>query len=165
MESLSSVMLHGAQRSERPRSGQHWDAKKDTLQRLYLKENKPLREIVVIMNQQHLFMATERMYKRQFMKWRWRKYNSKGLRQSQLNGDRVEMVEGEMTCQRTRRRRLSPDLSRTSTGSQKTDPFPMTSTSLLYGTEKDRLSYGLLLNLHDLIQGACRQDPEWHRRA
>uniref|UniRef100_L2FTW4 Clr5 domain-containing protein n=1 Tax=Colletotrichum fructicola (strain Nara gc5) TaxID=1213859 RepID=L2FTW4_COLFN len=75
-------MSLGAQKLPRPRPGQDWDAKKDILQRLYLKENKPLGEIVGIMHHQYLFLATERMYKRQFMKWKWRKYNSEGLRQN-----------------------------------------------------------------------------------
>lgn len=105
------------------------------------------------------------MYKRQFMKWKWRKYNSEGLRQSQLSGDRVEMVEGEMTCQRPRRRRLGPLLGRGYAGRQENCPFPIPSTCVVHGTENDRLSHGLLLNLHDLIQGASRRDPEWHRRA
>ncbi|KAL3291744.1 N1-acetylpolyamine oxidase [Colletotrichum asianum] len=149
MDSPSSTMVLGAQKLARPRSGQDWDAKKGTLQRLYLKENKPLK----------------RMYKRQFMKWKWRKYNSEGLRQSQLSGDRVEMVEGEMTCQRPRRRRLGPPLGRKYAGRQENGPLPILSTCIIHGSENDRLSYGLLLNLHDLIQGASHRDPEWHRRA
>lgn len=38
-------MSLGAQKLPRPRPGQDWDAKKDILQRLYLKENKPPRKI------------------------------------------------------------------------------------------------------------------------
>lgn len=51
-------MSLGAQKLPRPRPGQDWDAKKDILQRLYLKENKPLRKIVGIMHHQYLFLAT-----------------------------------------------------------------------------------------------------------
>ncbi|KAE9569517.1 hypothetical protein CGMCC3_g14388 [Colletotrichum fructicola] len=151
-------MSLGAQKLPRPRPGQDWDAKKDILQRLYLKENKPLGEIVGIMHHQYLFLATERMYKRQFMKWKWRKYNSEGLRQSQLSGDRVEMVEDEMTCQRPRRRRLGPLLGRRYTWRQENGPFPIPPTCIV-----------LLLNRtgdrsRSYVQ-YTRRDPEWHRRA
>ncbi|KAH0421735.1 ankyrin repeat and sam domain containing protein 6 [Colletotrichum camelliae] len=142
-----------------------WDAKKGILQHLYLKEKRPMREIVGIMHHRYLFSATERMYKRQFMNWKWRKYNSEGLRQSRLSGDIVEMVEGEMACQRPQRRRLGQPLGRIYAVRQGNDQLPMYLTALSSGTANDHLSYGLLLNLHDLIQGASRQDPGGHGRA
>lgn len=75
------------------------------------------------------------------------------------------MAEGEMACQRPQRRRLGQPLGRIYAVRQGNDQLPMYLTALSFGTANDHVPYGLLLNLHDLIQGASRQDPGWHGRA
>ncbi|KAF9873108.1 hypothetical protein CkaCkLH20_09271 [Colletotrichum karsti] len=43
--------------------------------------------VIKIMGEEHNFSATERQYKRRFLEWKWKKYNSKGLKSSQLRGE------------------------------------------------------------------------------
>ncbi|TDZ22855.1 hypothetical protein Cob_v004321 [Colletotrichum orbiculare MAFF 240422] len=74
------------QRPPYPETSRDWLSKKEVIRRLYLVDNLPLREIVDIMAKEHAFLATERMYKRRFLEWKWKKYNSKGLRASQAKG-------------------------------------------------------------------------------
>ncbi|KAK3489551.1 uncharacterized protein B0T23DRAFT_431000 [Neurospora hispaniola] len=55
-----------------------WEAKKDIIYDLYMNKNFILNDVVEIMLSTHRFKATARMYKGQFAKWRWAKYNKSG---------------------------------------------------------------------------------------
>ncbi|KAK3396616.1 hypothetical protein B0T20DRAFT_502094 [Sordaria brevicollis] len=55
-----------------------WEAKKDIIYDLYMNKNFILNDVVEIMLTTHRFKATARMYKGQFAKWRWAKYNKSG---------------------------------------------------------------------------------------
>ncbi|CAG8959392.1 hypothetical protein HYFRA_00001290 [Hymenoscyphus fraxineus] len=46
-----------------------WESHRETFTRLYVDENRPLREIVTIMALEHEFIATERQYKRKISAW------------------------------------------------------------------------------------------------
>ncbi|KAK1758030.1 hypothetical protein QBC47DRAFT_294217 [Echria macrotheca] len=61
-----------------PTSSADWEAKKDIIGELYMTQNLILNDVMKIMYTQHKFKATARMYKGQFAKWRWSKYNKSG---------------------------------------------------------------------------------------
>ncbi|KAM7215328.1 hypothetical protein V8F06_009285 [Rhypophila decipiens] len=61
-----------------PTNAADWEVKKDIIQDLYMNKNLILNDVVNIMLQTHNFKATARMYKGQFAKWRWTKYNKSG---------------------------------------------------------------------------------------
>ncbi|KAK4663705.1 hypothetical protein QC763_610780 [Podospora pseudopauciseta] len=68
-----------------PSSTADWEAKKDVIRQLYMDENRILNEVIDIMHRVHRFKATARMYKGQFHKWEWSKYNTrKGRSQNAL---------------------------------------------------------------------------------
>ncbi|TDZ21128.1 hypothetical protein Cob_v005793 [Colletotrichum orbiculare MAFF 240422] len=46
-----------------------WDLYRLLITRLYREEKKPLREVQIIMEQQHSFLATERMFKTRIKRW------------------------------------------------------------------------------------------------
>ncbi|KAK2007398.1 hypothetical protein LZ32DRAFT_662930 [Colletotrichum eremochloae] len=94
-------------RVPRPESQGDWNAKKDVIRRLYLDENLPLKDIIDVMSKEHSFSATERMYKRQFQKWNWKKYNTKALQRSRAEGIAVETCRGVATCRRPAKRHLN----------------------------------------------------------
>ncbi|KAK0612430.1 Clr5 domain-containing protein [Bombardia bombarda] len=52
-----------------------WEAKKEIIYELYIQQNRILNDVVSIMLSTHRFRATARMYKSQFVKWKWSKYN------------------------------------------------------------------------------------------
>ncbi|KAL0933435.1 uncharacterized protein CTRU02_212398 [Colletotrichum truncatum] len=152
-------------------SPEDWESKKEIIHQLYLRKNLPLHTIQSIMSQHHSFFATERMYKRQFLKWKWKKYNTKTLQDCLSNGDALERSHGKTTCQRSARRNLSTigpqrngrfgHLARLF--EQKQDPV-IPSALLTYGTRHDQLTYGLFVSLRDLIYGTSRRDPCWAGR-
>ncbi|GAB1312514.1 hypothetical protein MFIFM68171_02724 [Madurella fahalii] len=55
-----------------------WEARKHIIQDLYMDRNLILNEVIDIMLREHQFKATARMYKGQFAKWGWTKYNKSG---------------------------------------------------------------------------------------
>ncbi|KAK3988437.1 hypothetical protein QBC44DRAFT_243684 [Cladorrhinum sp. PSN332] len=61
-----------------PTSAADWEAKKDIIQQLYMERNIILNDVIDIMIKEHRFKATARMYKGQFSKWKWTKYNKSG---------------------------------------------------------------------------------------
>ncbi|KAK4227404.1 hypothetical protein QBC38DRAFT_364390 [Podospora fimiseda] len=61
-----------------PTSAADWEAKKDIIQQLYMEKNLILNDVMDIMTKDHKFKATARMYKGQFAKWKWTKYNKNG---------------------------------------------------------------------------------------
>ncbi|GJD00019.1 N1-acetylpolyamine oxidase [Colletotrichum higginsianum] len=48
----------GQPRVPRPESQEDWDAKKDTIRKLYLEENLPLQDVIDTMSKKHSFSAT-----------------------------------------------------------------------------------------------------------
>ncbi|KAK0725986.1 Clr5 domain-containing protein, partial [Lasiosphaeris hirsuta] len=61
-----------------PTSAADWEAKKDVINELYMARNLILNDVMAIMLSKHNFKATARMYKGQFAKWGWSKYNKSG---------------------------------------------------------------------------------------
>ncbi|KAK4124781.1 hypothetical protein N657DRAFT_689193 [Parathielavia appendiculata] len=58
-----------------PSSQADWEARKQIIRELYMDQNKILNEVIEVMLTKHKFKATARMYKGQFAKWKWTKYN------------------------------------------------------------------------------------------
>ncbi|KAK5656051.1 hypothetical protein OQA88_5190 [Cercophora sp. LCS_1] len=67
-----------ADRPTVPSSPADWEAKKEIIGSLYMTQNLILNDVMKIMLTEHKFKATARMYKGQFSKWRWSKYNKSG---------------------------------------------------------------------------------------
>ncbi|KAK0633841.1 Clr5 domain-containing protein [Immersiella caudata] len=61
-----------------PTSSADWEAKKGIIMELYMTQNLILNDVIQIMLSEHKFKATARMYKGQFAKWSWTKYNKSG---------------------------------------------------------------------------------------
>lgn len=61
-----------------PNSSADWEAKKSIIKEYYMEQNLILNDVIAIMQEQHRFKATARMYKGQFAKWKWTKYNKSG---------------------------------------------------------------------------------------
>ncbi|KAK4233936.1 hypothetical protein C8A03DRAFT_19079 [Achaetomium macrosporum] len=61
-----------------PTTPADWESKKQIIRELYMDQNKILNEVIEIMITKHKFKATARMYKGQFAKWKWYKYNKSG---------------------------------------------------------------------------------------
>lgn len=62
---------------EKPRcrehTGEEWEAKRETIEQLYIRENRRLVNTMAIMASKHGFAATEQMYKKRLKKWNVRK--------------------------------------------------------------------------------------------
>ncbi|KAE9583238.1 hypothetical protein CGMCC3_g831 [Colletotrichum fructicola] len=111
------------------------------------------------MYEEHSFSATERMFKRQFLKWNFRKYNTQGLRHDQHEGQPVEMPPGK-TCKRPSRRGVSsrtPAQHLLRTGRP---PLALVKT-MAHANLTDRRTQELFVNLNDLIQGGSRNHAGW----
>ncbi|KAL2157863.1 hypothetical protein VTH06DRAFT_4916 [Thermothelomyces fergusii] len=61
-----------------PVSASDWESKKQIIWELYIDQNMFLNEVIEIMITKYNFKATARMYKGQFAKWKWAKYNKPG---------------------------------------------------------------------------------------
>ncbi|KAK2603091.1 hypothetical protein N8I77_009574 [Diaporthe amygdali] len=53
-----------------------WEKHKPVIQKLYIEEGKPLREVIRTMETEHKFPATQRMYKARFKQWGFVKNNT-----------------------------------------------------------------------------------------
>lgn len=112
------------------------------------------------------------MYKRQFMKWGWRKYNTKGGQQRDLDG-KTDQNRGEnRSCRRPRRQQPGGWQTDGSTAAAATSnsifsQFRGSVTRramprlMLHGSETDRWTEGLFVSLYDLMCGSARQSPAW----
>ncbi|GJC80444.1 hypothetical protein ColLi_03282 [Colletotrichum liriopes] len=61
-----------------------------------MSKNMNLKTVMREMLARHSFYATERMYKRQFSKWQWFKYQTKKLQTALLTpGNQAVMCEGK----------------------------------------------------------------------
>ncbi|KAI1080723.1 hypothetical protein F5B20DRAFT_92610 [Whalleya microplaca] len=77
-------------------STQEWESRKSEIRRLYLEENRPLKEVMTIMRQKG-FRATVRMYKSRFDKWGFSKNNSKKDVVTMLQVQRQRSAVGKRT--------------------------------------------------------------------
>ncbi|KAI1377121.1 hypothetical protein F4677DRAFT_454233 [Hypoxylon crocopeplum] len=77
-------------------STQVWETHKTDIRRLYLEENRPLKEVMAIMRQKG-FRATVRMYKSRFDKWGFSKNNSKRDVVAMLQVQRQRSAVGKRT--------------------------------------------------------------------
>ncbi|KAI2607928.1 hypothetical protein GGR54DRAFT_633206 [Hypoxylon sp. NC1633] len=78
-------------------SSQVWESHKADIRRLYLEENRPLKEVMAIMRQKG-FRATVRMYKSRFDKWGFSKNNSKKDVIAMLQVQRQRSAVGKRTA-------------------------------------------------------------------
>ncbi|WQF85332.1 Putative Clr5 domain-containing protein [Colletotrichum destructivum] len=160
----------GQPRVSRPESQEDWDAKKDTIRKLYLEENLPLQDVVDTMSKKHSFSATERMYKRQFQKWNWRKYNTKAYQQSHAQCIHVKSSRGMATCRRPARRRRPKQVpihkSTVYHLAVRSNPnFAQDTTTftipLFHGNQTYEWLEKTYANLREIIVGTARRDPAW----
>ncbi|KAK1573845.1 uncharacterized protein LY79DRAFT_567478 [Colletotrichum navitas] len=149
---------------QRPEGQEHWEAKKETIRALYLDDGMPLKDLMHIMSTKHSFSATERMYKRQFLKWNWRKYNTKGRQQSQVGTEH----RGARYEKPTRRRQA--ERSMINLANQAQNPIERghmyrrdadVSTPLLFSNRNHRQMEELHFSLRDLIYGSAQQSSAW----
>ncbi|ROW00076.1 hypothetical protein VSDG_03537 [Cytospora chrysosperma] len=82
-----------------------WETYKDTIKDLYMGQNLNLNQVVERMRA-YDFHATPRMYKAQFARWGWSKYNCKRMRRDISSGKAVEKSVGK-SCHRVKRQRAS----------------------------------------------------------
>ncbi|PSR97813.1 hypothetical protein BD289DRAFT_479886 [Coniella lustricola] len=80
-----------------------WETHKATIHELYMDRNLNLIEVVERMRV-YDFHATARMYKTQFARWGWSKYNCKRLRRDISSGKTVVKAQGK-SCHRVKRQR------------------------------------------------------------
>ncbi|KAF3763860.1 hypothetical protein M406DRAFT_357254 [Cryphonectria parasitica EP155] len=89
----------------RPAPGsQEWEAHKSMINDLYMGRNLNLNEVVEQMRLSCDFIATPRMYKAQFAKWGWSKYNCKRMRRDVSSGKPVVRSQGK-SCYRVKKHR------------------------------------------------------------
>ncbi|KAI0400615.1 hypothetical protein F4802DRAFT_479085 [Xylaria palmicola] len=92
--------VFSSQTGEAYRSQQHtsqvWETHKEEIRRLYLDENRPLKEVMAVMRQRG-FRATVRMYKSRFDKWGFSKNNSKREVVTMLQVQRQRNALGKRT--------------------------------------------------------------------
>ncbi|KAF4839837.1 hypothetical protein CGCSCA4_v010942 [Colletotrichum siamense] len=107
------------------------------------------------------FCATERMYKRQFVKWRWKKYNTKKSQDQQA----VERPPGIQTCRRPPRRDVKQCPTAECLCSQCFKRRSCLSVlSLNHASTENQVQYDLFVSLGDLILGTTSRDPSWCQR-
>ncbi|KAK4247644.1 hypothetical protein C7999DRAFT_41074 [Corynascus novoguineensis] len=82
-----------------PTNPRDWESKKHIIRELYMNQNKILNEVIDIMISKHNFKATARMYKGQFAKWKWTKYNKPGRHGSIRPTRLVAATKGGLTAQ------------------------------------------------------------------
>lgn len=112
------------------------------------------------------------MYKRQFLKWDWRKYNNKRGERGHFDGKSGQYRGRNPTCRRPRRQQLGDWQTNGSAALAATSTSPFSQSlrlvteramprSMLHGSETDRWTEVLYASLYDLIRGSARQSPTW----
>ncbi|KAF6822178.1 hypothetical protein CMUS01_11186 [Colletotrichum musicola] len=163
-----SMTLNGSVITQ-PKDQKDWNVHENTIKSLYLGENMPLQEVIEVMRKRHAFHATERMYKRQFLRWKWRKYNATGYWDSHFNGDQVETPTSRTKCKRPARRKQHSMVTArfnnygVNRRLQASYHSPLVSGTFSYGNRTDSCISELFINLRDLICGNHRQDPGWSK--
>ncbi|KAI0396838.1 hypothetical protein F5Y17DRAFT_464997 [Xylariaceae sp. FL0594] len=107
MQTVFSSQTGEAYRSQQ-HSSQVWESHKDEIRRLYLDENRPLKEVMAIMRQKG-FRATVRMYKSRFDKWGFSKNNSKREVVTMLQVQRQRNALGKRTSFQRNGREIALD--------------------------------------------------------
>ncbi|KAI2643411.1 hypothetical protein GGS21DRAFT_536830 [Xylaria nigripes] len=107
MQSVFSSQTGEAYRSQQ-HTAQVWESHKETIRRLYLDENRPLKEVMAIMRQRG-FRATVRMYKSRFDKWGFSKNNSKREVVTMLQVQRQRNALGKRTTFQRNGREIAID--------------------------------------------------------
>ncbi|KAI1180828.1 hypothetical protein F4777DRAFT_174268 [Nemania sp. FL0916] len=104
--------VFSSQTGESYRSQQHtaqvWESHKEEIRRLYLDENRPLKEVMAVMRQKG-FRATVRMYKSRFDKWGFSKNNSKREVVTMLQVQRQRNALGKRTAFQRNGREIAID--------------------------------------------------------
>lgn len=101
------------------------------------------------------------MYKRQFIKWHWKKYNTKGA-----TSHPGERPHGKFTCRRPPRRQTtgSSHVERSTASHQVTQSASSISAILIHANTDDKTKHDLFAGLRDLIYGTSRRDPTWSQK-
>ncbi|EQB52915.1 hypothetical protein CGLO_07426 [Colletotrichum gloeosporioides Cg-14] len=153
----------GQAEPRRPQTRQEWDAVKDIIRQLYLVENFTLEEVADTMLREYSLAATKRMYKRQFKRWDWKKYNTQSVQESKETGRVIEMSQGQTTCRRPMRNKRNINIEsawaigkRSSARVPTASVTPPTKLSCANGDEKRTLQ--LFISLRDLIHRTFRRD-------
>ncbi|KAI1437471.1 hypothetical protein GGR50DRAFT_75431 [Xylaria sp. CBS 124048] len=107
MQSVFSSQTGEAYRSQQ-HTAQVWESHKETIRKLYLDENRPLKEVMAIMRQKG-FRATVRMYKSRFDKWGFSKNNSKREVVTMLQVQRQRNALGKRTTFQRNGREIAID--------------------------------------------------------
>ncbi|KAI0434573.1 hypothetical protein F5Y09DRAFT_235345 [Xylaria sp. FL1042] len=107
MQSVFSSQTGEAYRSQQ-HTAQVWESHKVEIRRLYLDENRPLKEVMAIMRQRG-FRATVRMYKSRFDKWGFSKNNSKREVVTMLQVQRQRNALGKRTTFQRNGREIAID--------------------------------------------------------
>ncbi|KAL3291755.1 N1-acetylpolyamine oxidase [Colletotrichum asianum] len=153
----------GQDEPRRPQTRQEWDAMKDVIRQLYMVENFTLEEVATAMLREHSFAATKRMYKRQFKRWDWKKYNTQSVQESKETGRAIEMPQGQTTCRRPMRSKRNINIeSAWATRRCISARVPIASatppTKLTCANGDDKRTLQLFSSLRDLIYGTFRRD-------
>ncbi|KAK3290270.1 Clr5 domain-containing protein, partial [Chaetomium fimeti] len=94
-----SAVERPSERPMVPTSRTDWESKKKTIQELYMDQNMVLNDVIDIMITKYRFKATARMYKGQFAKWKWTKYNKSG-KPGSIKTTRSRVVKRKTTTAR-----------------------------------------------------------------
>ncbi|KAF6828532.1 N1-acetylpolyamine oxidase [Colletotrichum musicola] len=148
-----------------PTTADHWKDRKHVLHELYMTQNLSLRDTATIMLTENSFYATERMYKRQFIKWNWFKYETKRLRaERSRNGNNVHVCNGK-TVRRSRPRvQTHPSKSAGSVERdfiQYEDASLNPNAGLLHLGTQSRHQEHLIITLRNFLAGSSEQDQVW----
>ncbi|KAK1830570.1 hypothetical protein QBC39DRAFT_409881 [Podospora conica] len=83
-----------------PTSSTDWEARKEIIGELYMTQNLILNDVMKIMLSKHKFKATARMYKGQFAKWKWSKYNKSGTSSTTTTGTAISRSKSRSATRR-----------------------------------------------------------------
>ncbi|KAK1707338.1 uncharacterized protein BDZ83DRAFT_657735 [Colletotrichum acutatum] len=126
---------------------QEWEARKPDIEKLYMRDCLSRQATERIMAEQYQFFASSRQYKGRFQKWKWRKNNTKAVRQDILAGRSFTISNGPTP------RRPGRLQSKTKKDA-KAIPSPMPN-------DLHELSTTLLQCMRDLIHRSWKEDAVW----
>ncbi|KAL2173907.1 Clr5 domain-containing protein, partial [Thermothelomyces heterothallicus CBS 202.75] len=144
-----------------PVSASDWESKKHIIRELYIDQNMFLNEVIEIMICKYNFKATARMYKGQFAKWKWTKYNKPGKpgpirptrsavgKKKSLPARRAQRVKGWKSTSRERQQ-----------------PTPLSQPApLRYFGDEERLVEAALSAYAAMISHWSEQETPWRTAA
>ncbi|KAJ0114413.1 hypothetical protein J7T55_010802 [Diaporthe amygdali] len=162
-----------------------WEAHKQVIKDLYMGQNLNLNEVVERMKAYN-FHATPRMYKAQFARWTWSKYNCKRMRRDLSSGKAIEKSTGK-SCHRVKRQRpAKPARKKDCASSQKTQeasppaeiattaPAPMMRRSqypqlsvlsyqVAHADDGTRFMQSVLTDIRNHVYSFFSRKPEWQK--